>query len=470
MDEHTLFLEGLRLHGKGWKQIASMIQSRTVVQIRTHAQKYFQKLSKVQQTSGGKSVGEVFMDTRPSTAATNAPNPHDANAATVRAEAALAAASAASAAASAALAASFHGEASDKRHCKASGHRGRKAGARGGAGASSGASSPASPRQRKRKASSADEAAAAGGLSPRGVVAVVTVPASSGSRSRPSKRHAAKADAPKKALLEAVASPSPNSIVGMDKLFSVDALGQASHLPVAIPPMGLGPQALQPLHPFSNPVVVVGGGHQHAVTGGGASSSAAWFSRAEEDADDAAALLMQDDLDWFSGHEPSAFLPPAQRSAAGLAFEATTGGLNANANSSEDAYESGSDDSEARHSVPIVAAPAPNPAAALGALAQPTAQKHQPPLSLTLQPSPFATTARVVPLAHAPLALPGAPGADTGPASAPLPSALKPQAMKQAAASDNAALDLLDANVFEDDHFDEEAFVSEFLGDAIDAF
>ena len=39
-----------------------------------------------------------------------------------------------------------------------------------------------------------------------------------------------------------------------------------------------------------------------------------------------------------------------------------------------------------------------------------------------------------------------------------------------AAAADNAALDLLDANVFEDDHFDEEAFVSEFLGDAVDAF
>eukprot|EP00903_Cladosiphon_okamuranus_P019244 g17695.t1 len=47
-DEHRLFLKGLELHGKGWKQIATLIQTRTVVQIRTHAQKYFQKLSKAQ--------------------------------------------------------------------------------------------------------------------------------------------------------------------------------------------------------------------------------------------------------------------------------------------------------------------------------------------------------------------------------------------------------------------------------------
>ena len=42
-----MFLDGLKVHGKGWKQIAQMIKTRSVVQIRTHAQKYFQKLSKV---------------------------------------------------------------------------------------------------------------------------------------------------------------------------------------------------------------------------------------------------------------------------------------------------------------------------------------------------------------------------------------------------------------------------------------
>lgn len=42
-----MFVHGLRLHGKEWKKIALMIPTRTVVQIRTHAQKYFQKLEKV---------------------------------------------------------------------------------------------------------------------------------------------------------------------------------------------------------------------------------------------------------------------------------------------------------------------------------------------------------------------------------------------------------------------------------------
>ena len=45
-EEHEAFLDGLNTFGKEWKQIADFIQTRTVVQIRTHAQKYFQKLAK----------------------------------------------------------------------------------------------------------------------------------------------------------------------------------------------------------------------------------------------------------------------------------------------------------------------------------------------------------------------------------------------------------------------------------------
>lgn len=48
-EEHQLFVKGLELYGKGWKKIASLIKTRTVVQIRTHAQKYFLKLSKARQ-------------------------------------------------------------------------------------------------------------------------------------------------------------------------------------------------------------------------------------------------------------------------------------------------------------------------------------------------------------------------------------------------------------------------------------
>jgi SHAQKYF class myb-like DNA-binding protein len=56
-EEHRLFLQGLEQHGKGWKKIASLIKSRTVVQIRTHAQKYFQKLAKARQN--GEDEGAV---------------------------------------------------------------------------------------------------------------------------------------------------------------------------------------------------------------------------------------------------------------------------------------------------------------------------------------------------------------------------------------------------------------------------
>lgn len=43
-------MRGLELYGKGWKKIASLVKTRTVVQIRTHAQKYFLKMSKARQS------------------------------------------------------------------------------------------------------------------------------------------------------------------------------------------------------------------------------------------------------------------------------------------------------------------------------------------------------------------------------------------------------------------------------------
>ncbi len=46
-EEHSLFVEGLRLYGREWKKIGAMITTRTVTQIRTHAQKHFAKESKV---------------------------------------------------------------------------------------------------------------------------------------------------------------------------------------------------------------------------------------------------------------------------------------------------------------------------------------------------------------------------------------------------------------------------------------
>jgi SHAQKYF class myb-like DNA-binding protein len=64
-DEHHTFVKGLEMYGKGWKKIASLIKTRTVVQIRTHAQKYFLKLTKARQngdtgiTVDGKPTGVV---------------------------------------------------------------------------------------------------------------------------------------------------------------------------------------------------------------------------------------------------------------------------------------------------------------------------------------------------------------------------------------------------------------------------
>ena len=45
-EEHKVFLKGLEQYGKQWKLIAAMIGTRTVVQVRTHAQKYFQKIER----------------------------------------------------------------------------------------------------------------------------------------------------------------------------------------------------------------------------------------------------------------------------------------------------------------------------------------------------------------------------------------------------------------------------------------
>ena len=45
-EEHEAFLAGLQQYGKEWKKVAAKVKTRTVVQTRTHAQKYFQKIQK----------------------------------------------------------------------------------------------------------------------------------------------------------------------------------------------------------------------------------------------------------------------------------------------------------------------------------------------------------------------------------------------------------------------------------------
>jgi len=42
-EEHEKFLAGLQLYGREWRKVAALVKTRTVMQTRTHAQKYFLK-------------------------------------------------------------------------------------------------------------------------------------------------------------------------------------------------------------------------------------------------------------------------------------------------------------------------------------------------------------------------------------------------------------------------------------------
>ncbi|CAH8319087.1 unnamed protein product [Eruca vesicaria subsp. sativa] len=51
-DEHDKFLEALRLYGRAWQRIQEHIGTKTAVQIRSHAQKFFTKLEKEAEAKG----------------------------------------------------------------------------------------------------------------------------------------------------------------------------------------------------------------------------------------------------------------------------------------------------------------------------------------------------------------------------------------------------------------------------------
>mmetsp|Transcript_34533 Transcript_34533/g.62984 ORF Transcript_34533/g.62984 Transcript_34533/m.62984 type:complete len:242 (-) Transcript_34533:567-1292(-) len=57
-EEHNLFLKALSIHGKNWKTVAQFVGTRSVVQVRTHAQKHFLKMAKCAPSSSKSSASK----------------------------------------------------------------------------------------------------------------------------------------------------------------------------------------------------------------------------------------------------------------------------------------------------------------------------------------------------------------------------------------------------------------------------
>ncbi|CAA6666641.1 unnamed protein product [Spirodela intermedia] len=58
-DEHRRFLEALKLYGRAWRRIEEFIGTKTAVQIRSHAQKFFSKVVRDTATGGASSVEPI---------------------------------------------------------------------------------------------------------------------------------------------------------------------------------------------------------------------------------------------------------------------------------------------------------------------------------------------------------------------------------------------------------------------------
>ena len=61
-EEHELFLQGMMLHGREWKKVQAVVRTRTSAQIRSHAQKYFQKMAKTKNVSSASSQNNIGED------------------------------------------------------------------------------------------------------------------------------------------------------------------------------------------------------------------------------------------------------------------------------------------------------------------------------------------------------------------------------------------------------------------------
>jgi len=58
-DEHTRFVEGLKIYGKNWKKVEDHVSSRSGAQIRSHAQKFFNRIEKELYVNKGHAIDNI---------------------------------------------------------------------------------------------------------------------------------------------------------------------------------------------------------------------------------------------------------------------------------------------------------------------------------------------------------------------------------------------------------------------------